>query len=252
MFDAYIALGDSMSIDFYPAQDAEYAGLAGRTDVGSAALFYRNDPRLFPEFDGRDLITQFPRMEYANLCLDGATCEDLLSETRLKDISHFSRSRSLITLTLGGNDLLGVFRSSPGRSAESLVPEFAQVMSRYNAVLETLKQRLPNSVLMLTTVFDPTDGTGIMPLASPLYQQSLPIEFLNRFNDHVRQSTDAHSALLADVHKHFLGHGAECGASENFWYWKASPIEPSWRGAGEIRRVWFSTLEAHVSSRCSQ
>jgi hypothetical protein len=47
--------------------------------------------------------------------------------------------------------------------------------------------------------------------------------------------------LLADVHRHFLGHGATA-AEPDRWYWKRNPIEPNARGASEIRRVWLETM----------
>jgi hypothetical protein len=48
--------------------------------------------------------------------------------------------------------------------------------------------------------------------------------------------------LLADVHRHFLGHGVTAPAQER-WYWSPNPIEPSARGASEIRRVWWAAVE---------
>ena len=50
------------------------------------------------------------------------------------------------------------------------------------------------------------------------------------------------NALLADVHRHFLGHGVTAPEPER-WYWSPNPIEPSARGASEIRRVWWAALE---------
>ena len=49
-FEVYIALGDSMTIDDYPAGDAERLGLNCRKDIGAAALLYKNDDRVFQGF----------------------------------------------------------------------------------------------------------------------------------------------------------------------------------------------------------
>ncbi len=242
MFDVYLALGDSMSIDFYPAQDVESAGLSARDDIGASALFYRNDSQLFPDFEGKDLVTKFPGIRYKNLAIDGATCEDLLSKVRDTDISTSAGTKLLVTLTLGGNDLLETYRRSTGEQQSVLSIEFGKVQVRYTTVVQMLRRKLPNALLILTTVFDPTDGTGIMPSATPLYQGKLPIEFLTEFNRFILSYAKDESILVADVYKHFFGHGAECDAADKFWYWKPSPIEPSYRGASEIRRVWFETL----------
>ncbi len=242
MFDIYLALGDSMSIDFYPAQDAENAGISAREDIGASALFHRNDAYLFPDFKGKDLLTRFPGIRYKNLAIDGATSEDLLSKVRASDISTSAGTKILVTLTLGGNDLLETYRRNVGKSQANLKTEFAMVQERYASVVEMLKKKLPGALLILTTVFDPTDGTGIMPSATPMYSGKLPIEFLAEFNRFIVSYADEDSTRVADVHNHFLGHGAECSSSESFWYWKPSPIEPSYRGASEIRRVWLDTL----------
>lgn len=242
MFDIYLALGDSMSIDFYPAQDAEGFGISAREDIGASALFHRNDGHLFPDFEGKDLVTKFPGIRYKNLAIDGATCEDLLSKVRASEISTSAGTNILMTLTLGGNDLLETYRRNVGESQSSLKTEVVKVQERYASVVEMLRKKLPGALLILTTIFDPTDGTGIMPAATPIYSGKLPIEFLDEFNRFIVSYADNDSTRIADVHKHFLGHGAECNSSESFWYWKPSPIEPSYRGASEIRRVWLDTL----------
>ena len=245
MFDTYIALGDSMSIDLYPARDAESAGVSTREELGAASLFYRNDNSLFPEFEGLDLSSWFPGIQFHNLAIDGATCEDILSEVRIKELTELARGRVLATLTLGGNDLLQSFRRSAGRDQATLLSEFMKVKEQYPRVLRLLTKKLPECVFIVSNIFDPTDGTGIIPSSNPIYKSEFPIEFLERFNQFIKTKAHSNSTQFADVHQHFLGHGAECGASDNFWYWKPSPIEPSLRGANEIRRVWVQTLQEY-------
>jgi hypothetical protein len=90
-------------------------------------------------------------------------------------------------------------------------------------------------------VYDPTDGSGLLPELSARYGR-LPIEHLHRFNDHVRRVAGRTSgSRLADVHRHFLGHGVSAPPADR-WYWKGSLIEPSARGASEIRRLWWRAL----------
>jgi hypothetical protein len=48
---------------------------------------------------------------------------------------------------------------------------------------------------------------------------------------------------IADVHEHFLGHGASAPEEER-WYWRRSLVEPNAMGASEIRRVWRDALDA--------
>jgi hypothetical protein len=94
---------------------------------------------------------------------------------------------------------------------------------------------------VLTTVYDPTDGTGRLPGMEGYGR--LPLEYLDQFNDHVRETARTTTeAVLADVHRHFLGHGVTAPEPER-WYWRRNLIEPNARGASEIRRVWWKVLD---------
>jgi lysophospholipase L1-like esterase len=240
-FDLYLALGDSMSIDFYPAADAGRDGHVGRDSIGAAALLYENDSELFPDFAGHDLRSLLPAIKHINLTFDGATTFDLLDSERVSSFPNF-KGNALVTLTLGGNDLLQAFSRKGRGDTVDLLKAVAELKKRYQDVLAIIRKKLPNSVVILTTVYDPTDGTGILPTSSPLFDSAMPIEFLHEYNDFIRSCAATSPFLLADVHKHFDGHGALCGAAEKFWYWKPSPIEPGYRGASEIRRVWLDAL----------
>jgi hypothetical protein len=90
-------------------------------------------------------------------------------------------------------------------------------------------------------VYDPTDATGMLPGLEGYGR--LPLEHLNRFNEHVRETAARVAALPADVHQHFLGHGVTAPEQER-WYWSRNMIEPNARGASEIRRVWWEALAA--------
>ena len=69
-FARYIALGDSVSIDLYPALDAGEIDVAvalerdpsvGRVaPLGAASLLYQNAHDRWPEFAGDDLVSRFP------------------------------------------------------------------------------------------------------------------------------------------------------------------------------------------------
>ena len=105
-FTHYIALGDSISIDLYPAEDVarRHPGKANSDRLGAASLLVQNDDRLWPEFRGRDLKSRFPDIKPTDLTADGAT-----TETLLRQVDRIPRSDepALVTITAGGNDLLG-------------------------------------------------------------------------------------------------------------------------------------------------
>jgi lysophospholipase L1-like esterase len=253
VFSQYIALGDSMSIDLYPALDAgetdvavalEWDSAAGRVaPLGAASLLHRNADEQHPDFAGNDLVSRWPDIGYTNLAEDGATIGDVFG-TQLAQLGE-SEEPTLITLSIGGNDLLSAFEGRP--VADLLARIVEDVAEGYEFLLQSLRRARPQASIILTTVYDPSDGTRRIP---GLFdgKSTLPIEFLHDLN--ARIATMANSTkdcALADAHAHFLGHGVSVKEKER-WYWKRSLIEPNARGGSEIRRVWLDALQQLVTS----
>jgi lysophospholipase L1-like esterase len=235
-FRRYIALGDSISIDVYPAADAarRYPGKAANARLGAVSLLVHNDDQLWPEFHGRDLQTLQPSVDFHrrrdDLTADGATTESLLRQVARIDRGD---EPTLVTITAGGNDLLG----SLGAPGASPAPAIADRLRR--AVAHLLELR-PNALVLVGTVYDPSDGTKRLPgYSRPLEREAV---WLDEYNDLVRQFVTTDPRLrLADIHGHFFGHGLSI-AEEDWWYLRESIIEPGARGASEVRRVWIEEV----------
>lgn len=237
-FARYIALGDSISIDVYPANDVarRHAGEASTDRLGAVSLLHRNDDRLWPEFKGRDLQTLMPSVAVDDLTADGATTRSLLMQVgRIKP----GDERTLVTITAGGNDLLGQigFRGMATNGGDA--PD-AEIASRLKEAVARILQLRPNAVVLVGTVYDPSDGTNRLPhYGRPLDEEA---KWLARYNDALRQFVKSDQRLrLADIHRHFLGHGLKVGERDR-WYLQESIIEPNARGASEVRRVWLEAL----------
>lgn len=227
----YIALGDSISIDYYPAVDVQrrHAGRADSDELGAASLLHHNDNRLWPEFQRRDLVTMHPGIELQDLTADGATTRSLAMQ--LGRVTK-SDEPTLVTITAGGNDLLGEIGSRGNPVAE--------IFGRLRESVERLLVLRPNSIVIVSTVYDPTDGTNRFPGSSQTLDKEA--EWLRAYNDELRRFAASDPRLrLADIQKHFLGHGVSVPAKDR-WYLEESIIEPNARGASEVRRVWLSVL----------
>jgi len=247
VFTRYIALGDSMSIDLYPALDAgeidvavalERVTTAGHVaPLGAASLLFKNSEERWPEDVGNDLSSMYPGIEPINLATDGATIGEVFGE-QLPQLDD-STDRLLITLTVGGNDLLSAFGNRQRRELlEKIVDDVAEA---YDFLVDMLRGRFSNATIIVTTVYDPSDGTGRIP---GVHEQgpALPLDILDRLNNHIRTlATGTPNILLADAHRHFLGHGVAAAEADQ-WYWKRSLIEPNARGASEIRHLWLDAL----------
>jgi lysophospholipase L1-like esterase len=227
-----------MSSDHYPTCDVrDLDAPPSRLDpLGAASLLYRNNDARWPEFSGWDLAHLAPGVDFRNLTQDGALIDDIVTEELARLGRDSPDPQILVTLSAGGNDLLDALLA--GVPLDLAV---SRITRRYGDLIDALRDELRQATLVLTTVYDPTDGTGLLPGLSDSLGR-LPLEFLDRFNDHVRATVAHPVALLADVHRHFLGHGLTAPERER-WYWKANPIEPNARGASEIRRVWWDALQ---------
>jgi lysophospholipase L1-like esterase len=248
-FTAYVALGDSMSIDLYPALDAgevdvavalERVARAGAVaPLGAASLLHRNDDVRWPEEQGADLASYYPGIALHNLATDGATIGDVFGE-QLPQLEA-SDTRTLVTITVGGNDLLSAFANRPRLSLLEAIAR--DVGDAYEFLLDAVRRTRPNARILLTTIYDPSDRLGRIP--GVLEEAgTLPLSVLDGLNDRIRLlARGTPGAALADAHAHFLGHGASVPEAER-WYWRRSLIEPNLLGANEIRRVWRDALDA--------
>lgn len=249
----YLALGDSVSIDLYPALDAgetdvavaleRRPGAGAVAPVGAASLLHRNDDARWPAFMGRDLVSIHPNIRHTNLAQDGATIGDVFGE----QIAHLESSEepTLVTLTVGGNDLLSTYAARPStRVFEAAVRD---ITGAYDVLVRRIREAFPQLVLLLSTVYDPTDRTSRMPGVFDT-EGPLPLHHLDAVNAGIRAAAaSVPGARLAEVYGHFLGHGVSAEERDR-WYWRRSIVEPSAMGASEVRRVWWEALEGGEDS----
>lgn len=239
----YVALGDSMSIDLYPRLDLQGQGRvlepgSAEAGVGAASLFHRNDDQLWPEFRGRDLSSLQAGIRKLDACVDGATIGHTTTLQLPRVPAEVRESATVVTLTAGGNDLLGGLLDG----IAGLHDTTRDAITAYEELVRSVLDSFPSATILLTTVYDPTDGTGILPGVSDQLGAALPMEHLDTFNDAIRRlAAETPRAALADVHRHFLGHGLPAPRAD-LWYWEVSPIEPGARGASEIRRLWLDGM----------
>ena len=253
-FDRYIALGDSISIDLYPARDIAEREPASQgpppRGLGAASLLYRNDDVRWPEFAGRDLERLIGGVAFRNAhnfdspathptdnyATDGATTVGVLAY-QLGRVEP-SVERTLFTVTAGGNDMLQMMGAPkpPATLVEGMT-------SRLERIVRTARTKRPNSLVILGTVYDPSDGTNQLDGEERFDREA---GWLAEYNDAVRRiAATTGGTVLADIHRHFLGHGVMASRADR-WYWSGLIFEPNARGASEVRRLWLEALGAHL------
>lgn len=237
MFRVYAALGDSMSIDRYP--DLDYADRqrmpVPARGLGAASLLARNDDIVWPEFAGRDLVTRNPGIDCRFLAEDGATTETVIA-SQLDMLETLDPSaETLVTLTVGGNDLLGLIGASPGDGNDRL----RHVLVNLDAIVSAVQDHLRKATVLVANVYDPSDGTGDL---EGTRLQPREMKWLAAYNAGLARVGESRGARLIDLHRHFAGHGRSAPAAER-WYWTGSLIEPGATGASEIRHLWLAALD---------
>jgi lysophospholipase L1-like esterase len=238
--DVYVALGDSISIDVY-------AGGPGR---GGASLLARNRDHDFPDWRGHDLATTRPELGFGLLATDGATTASLL-DVQLPRLESSNVVPRIVTLTVGGNDVLGAYGDTH-RALEIV----GVVRARVGRALERLRALVPaGDPVIVGTVYDPSDGTG------EAWRVGLPpwpdvVDVLAELNAALRALAGQHGAVVADIHGRFLGHGLQAGnpgqgearpASRALWY--CHIIEPNAWGADAVRGAFWAALQEHAKTR---
>jgi lysophospholipase L1-like esterase len=238
--EVYVALGDSISIDLY-------AGGPGR---GGASLLARNRDDDFPGWRGHDLATARPELGFGLLATDGGTTASLL-DVQLPRLESSGAVPRVVTLTVGGNDVLGAYGDTP------LALEIVSVVgARVGRALDRLHALVPPAdPVVVGTVYDPSDGTG------EAWRVGLPpwpdvVDVLAELNATLRAVASEHAAVVADIHGRFLGHGLQAGnpgqddarpGDRALWY--CHVIEPNAWGANAVRGAFWAALQEHGEPR---
>lgn len=189
----YLALGDSISID-------DYAGVRGG---GAASQLARKL--------GVDLV---------DLTRDGNTTQGVLA-----DLARAPASADVVTLTAGGNDLLG------GESPRAILRRLDQITQR----LQPLGGRT-----VVNTVYDPSDGDNAIGRRELGLSRLATVELrrrLNALNGGIAKLACERGLLLADLERLCHGHGL---ASDEPWF--VQVIEPNLAAATAIAEHWHELL----------
>ncbi|MGH7670880.1 MAG: hypothetical protein ACRENQ_15445, partial [Gemmatimonadaceae bacterium] len=138
-------------------------------------------------------------------------------------------------------EVMSLFVRRP--TAEIVRRAAIDIAEAYEFLVDAIRRLRPNATLLLATVCDPSDGTALLP-GVDAEKKSVRLEALAELNGRIRAlAVGTPGARLADLHAHFLGHGADADP-EDRWYWRRSPLEPNAIGASEVRRAWLDALES--------
>lgn len=135
----YVALGDSIT--------------AGYGVVG---------PFSFPNLYANFLRRHDKALHVLNLGVDGLTTSGLLNLIKLnQSIRHCIAQASLITLTIGSNDLLCLIDSSHQRLNQAQIPVIFENMNKtLGLVGQEIRLLNPKAIVKVATLYNPLTGSG--------------------------------------------------------------------------------------------
>lgn len=187
--------------------------------VTPARLLARNDDRLFPDFRGRDLRTTLGRDVVATeRAVDGSTVADLDRQL----VAGRVPEGAITILTIGGNDLL-----------QGLVTRDNRAFTAFEETLRRALSALGHARLFVGNVYDPSFGDDSNNFVG--VEPSVARRAHKRVNEILAAETALAGGTLVDLHAHFLTGDAS---------WFTSVIEPSLKGASEIRRAMLVAIAA--------
>jgi lysophospholipase L1-like esterase len=239
----YLALGDSISIDDYPDEQAKSEG------NGAASL-------LAKKLEAAGMIKEFH-----NYTADGATISNIYHLQLVPATKHIDKNEELlITLTAGGNDVS--FKSMRLRAQKnvSLVVDdrfdnmMTEIMYDYANLVIATRKMFPNSVIVLNTLYDPTDGTGTLPKNCGMWADIAPLYSRGRreLGQFVKNwSKTLKFALLADIFQLFNGHGMSTSNNDRMYY-EPFLIEPGVAGARKIANLWYFLYTLHLDTKSEE
>ena len=190
--------------------------------VHPGQLLVRNDDQLFPDFRGQDLASLGPA-QLDHRAVDGATVRGLASQ--LRGLGP-PKADSVVLLTVGGNDLL-----------QGLAADQGAGLRAFEATLRSFLDGLQGRRVLVGTVYDPTfgdDSRNFLGVDARIARANH-----RRVNDILASAAARHGALV-DLHQHFL-------RGDPGWF--THTIEPSLRGASEVRRAFWPQVRQALAAR---
>lgn len=179
--------------------------------VHPGQLLVENDDRLFPEFQGQDLTSR-GSTQLKHCARDGATVAGLPAQAAGLRVE----GKAIALLTVGGNDLL-----------QGLIQDTGAGITTFSDALDSFVQQLPIRPVLLANVYDPTlgdDSRNFLGVEAALARKNL-----QRMNASIQDIASRYGQFV-DLHAHFL-------KGDPSWF--TATIEPSLRGASEVRRAFL-------------
>jgi lysophospholipase L1-like esterase len=214
------------------ANDQEYVALGD--SIAAGLITSLPSARGYPALVTAQLqkLATPSRVKLADLAVPGETPETFVANGQLDAFKNEIASvkaqgtdLKLVTITLGGNDLLDLANVGAADRQSGLDRFKTQYPTAINDVRQALGGLKP--VIVVTTYYD---LSGSDPT-----QQGSDAWWVRQFNDVIRSTAKADGVLVADLENDFRGHITD-------WTWFPTDVHPNNAGHAEIARlIWAAS-----------
>jgi len=249
-FKTYVTLGDSISAEPGYGQAPFYW-----------ALLQKNDDAMYPEWKGKDLTTL--NGGTAPMFVGGAIAGSVAGDypgsaagtptldAQVTSLPATLEGPVLITITIGGNDMVGAFVDILQGTDQGDRMNFQQYIDTAMSALTT-PGRFGTGVdvyVFEADIYDPSDGTGDFaaqgcPFPFSLIPEESTTTFFGNWNDvvHTEVSKYPH-AFWAPMHATFKGHGLSKTGTSSWFNWSGLDcLHPNAKGHNAIRELFWNMI----------
>lgn len=193
--DVYLALGDSLTTGTEHDQNDD-------GQPGYPALVYSS------------LQAEYPDLTFHNLGRDGESSGSMVADGQLAAAESYititseittGRTVGLITLSIGGNDMVSILPAPGGESADG-----AQTLASFTANLDTILSRLVAAItdangqrqadIIIMDYYNPYPDLSVPPTGEKMTDTWTP-----QFNAAIHQAAETYGIPVAEVYDAFRG-----------------------------------------------
>jgi lysophospholipase L1-like esterase len=249
-FQTYVTLGDSISAEPGYGQAPFYW-----------ALLQKNDDTMYPDWHGKDLTTLNGGVAptFVGGAIGGSVAGPYPGsaagtptlDAQVASLPATLAGPVLVTITIGGNDMVGSFVDILQGTDQGDRMDFQQYIDTAMSAL-TMPGRFGAGVdvyVFQADIYDPSDGTGDFaaqgcPFPFSLIPEESTTTFFANWNDVVHTEVAKYpNAFWAPMHDTFKGHGLSKTGTASWFNWSGFDcLHPNAKGHNAIREMFWNMI----------
>lgn len=178
------------------------------------------------------------KVSYTNYGISGFTSSDLLTQISDHDVSLTVSKADIITINIGGNDMLRALNKYSLDDYESILGTIDKYADNLVEIFTQLRGKNPTAHIYMSNLFMPS----IKDEKNIDYDKARYIvSYLNRI---ITNTSKPYNIKVVQVESIFKGH--EYGTSDSWFF---DPIHPNQRGYSEMAKPFVTVISQDIQSK---